>query len=239
MSVKSKHSSELPKRSSNLELKIPPLFWKELRKPTEEAWKALPIKSDLIKSLAKTYGKVIKKGLSLGRTVSVRFNVEPGRSPEITAVVVVEEPASKREPAPRKIGDSNLQNALVAARERGQNLVAKILSSEDMLSAEAFASLLKTTRMTINTKRQKRQVLALQGATRGFRFPQWQIGEDGKPFSALPKIFEQLGDDPWAVYRFLVQHHPELEGLTGREALQKGMTSEALEVAESVARNTA
>lgn len=127
----------------------------------------------------------------------------------------------------------------MAARERGQNLVAKILSSEDMLSAEAFASLLKTTRMTINTKRQKRQVLALQGATRGFRFPQWQIGEDGKPFSALPKIFEQLGDDPWAVYRFLVQHHPELEGLTGREALQKGMTSEALEVAESVARNTA
>ena len=126
---------------------------------------------------------------------------------------------------PKEFSSDDLQNALAAARERGQHRVAEILSSNDMLSGEAFASLLKTTRMTINTKRKKHQVLALEGVTRGFRFPQWQIGQDGKPFSALPKLFEQLGNNSWAVYRFLAQHHPELDGLTGREALQRGMTS--------------
>jgi hypothetical protein len=28
----------------------------------------------------------------------------------------------------------------------------------------------------------------------------------------LPKLFDLLGGDSWTVYRFLIQHHPELEG---------------------------
>jgi hypothetical protein len=80
-------------------------------------------------------------------------------------------------------------------------------------------------------------VLGLEGAKRGFRFPRWQLGPDGKPFRVLPTLFERLGDDPWAVYRFLVQHHPELEGLTGREALERGESKQAIDAAESVARN--
>jgi hypothetical protein len=235
LTLKSKHSGEPPEHSSNFELKIPPLFWKEIRQaPNWKApnWKTL--KEDVIK-IFENYAEVLEKGHLLDRSVNVRFKVkvEPGRSLKIISVVV--EPKA----APRKIGDDDLQHALAAARERGRHRVAEILSGNDMLSAEAFASLLKTTRMTINSKRKKRQVLALEGATRGFRFPQWQIGQDGKPFSALPKLFERLGNDSWAVYRFLVQHHPELNGLTGREALQRGKTSEAIEAAESVARNTA
>ena len=241
MTLKSKHSAEAPKYSSNFELKIPPLFWTELRQaPSSEVsnwkpsnWKAFPLKENLVKNLFENYAEVLKQGHLLGRPVHIRVKVEHGRSPKITSVIV--EP----KPAPKKIGDDDLQRALAVARERGRHRVAEILSSNDMLSADAFASLLKTTRVTINSKRKKHQVLALEGATRGFRFPQWQIGQDGKPFGALPKLFERLGDDSWAVYRFLVQHHPELDGLTGREALQRGMTSKAIETAESVARNTA
>jgi hypothetical protein len=236
LTVKSKHSGELPKRSSNFELKVPPLFWKELRRPA--TLQALPIKADLFKILRKHYAEVFEQGSRLGRSVSVRFKVEPGQSPKITSVIV-EKAESKQEPTPGDVGHNGLQHALAAARERGQHRVAEILSGNDMLSADEFASLLKTTRVTINSKRQKRQLLGLEGPTRGFRFPQWQIGQDGKPFSALPKLFDRLGNDPWAVYRFLVQHHPELDGLTGREALQRGMTAEAIEAAESVARNTA
>lgn len=231
---KSKHSGKSPKHSSNLELKIPPLFWKEPG-PTPN-WKVTTwetLKQDLIKSLFENYAEVLEQGHLLGRSVNVRVEVKSGRSPKITSVVV--EPKA----APRKNGDDDLQQALATGRERGRHRVAEILSGNDMLSAEAFASLLKTTRMTINSKRKKRQVLALEGATRGFRFPQWQIGQDGKPFSALPELFERLGNNSWAVYRFLVQHHPELNGLTGREALQRGKTSRAIEAAESVARNTA
>ena len=238
MSLRPKHSGKLPKRSSNFELKVPDLFWKELRIPiAAKTWEALPKKQNLFRFLLKSYGKAFEKSRYLGKSVSYRIKVEPGRSPKI--ISFVEETPSKQEPASRETGNTDLQSALVAARERGQHLVAKILSSDDMLSADTFADLIGTSRVTINTKRQKRQVLALEGATRGFRFPKWQIGQDGKPFSALPKLFNQLGDDPWAVYRFLVQHHPELDGLSGREALQQGKTLQAVEAAESVARNTA
>jgi hypothetical protein len=132
--------------------------------------------------------------------------------------------------------DADLEDALVAARERGRVRVADILNGEDMLSAEAFAQLLGTTRVTVNTKRQQRQVLALEGAKRGFRFPVWQVGPNGKPFAVIPDLFDRFGGDAWAVYRFLVQHHPELNGLTGREALRRGKSKEVVEVAESVAR---
>jgi hypothetical protein len=96
--------------------------------------------------------------------------------------------------------------------------------------------LIGISRVTVNARRQNHQVLGLEGAKRGFRFPKWQIGADGKPFAALPALFDRLGGSDWAVYRFLVQHHSELDGLTGRDALYRGRSDEALEVAESVLR---
>jgi hypothetical protein len=125
--------------------------------------------------------------------------------------------------------------ALARARERGSTRAADVLARNDMLSSNQMARLLGTTRMTINTKRRKHQLLGLEGARRGFRFPQWQINNDGQPFDALPDLFDRLGGSPWAVYRFLVQHHPELGGLSGREALAKGRSAEAIQAAESVA----
>jgi hypothetical protein len=41
--------------------------------------------------------------------------------------------------------------------------------------------MLGTTRVTVNTKRQSGQVLGLDGAKRGFRFPVWQLDAEGKP----------------------------------------------------------
>jgi hypothetical protein len=55
---------------------------------------------------------------------------------------------------------------------------------------------------------------------------------------ALPALFERVGGGAWAVYRFLVQHHPELDGLTGRETLRRGKSAQALDVAEGIARGT-
>lgn len=124
---------------------------------------------------------------------------------------------------------------LAAAQARGRDRVAQILSRGDMMSADEMAKMLGTTRMTVNAKRRAHQLLGLEGAKRGVRYPQWQIGENGKPFEALPALFERLGGSPWAVYRFLVQRHAELGGLTGREALAKGRTAEAIEASESVA----
>ena len=57
--------------------------------------------------------------------------------------------------------------------------------------------------------------------------------------SAPRQLFERFGDSPWAVYRFLVQSHPELDGETGRDALRKGRTADVIEAAESVAETFA
>jgi hypothetical protein len=154
-----------------------------------------------------------------------------------TFVITFTASANKRKSASAK--EPSIADALSSARARGDELVATILSRDDMLSAHDFAQALGVTRATVNTKRQNRQLLALEGAKRGFRFPVWQIGRDGKPFDAIPALFERLGDSPWAVYRFLVQHHPELDGLTGREALQAGQSAEAVEAAENVAEGFA
>jgi hypothetical protein len=93
--------------------------------------------------------------------------------------------------------------------------------------------MLGTTRVTVNTKRQSGQVLGLDGAKRGFRFPVWQLDSNGKPFAELATLHERLGG-PWAVYRFLVQPHGELNGMSGREALERRKGRATLEAAESI-----
>ncbi|UVK49244.1 XRE family transcriptional regulator (plasmid) [Mesorhizobium sp. AR07] len=177
-----------------------------------------------VKALLAGYGKAMAESQAAGRAVSFRVKVDPTGD---TTVIPMEEPMADTA--------DDLAEALEEARGRGKVQAASILAREDMLSADKFAVLLGTSRMTVNTKRQNHQVLALDGAKRGFRFPAWQVGEDGKPFAALPRLFERLGGGPWSVYRFLVQSHPELDGLTGREALRRGKADEALAVADSIA----
>jgi hypothetical protein len=134
--------------------------------------------------------------------------------------------------------NDELHEALKAARARGRSRAAEILQRKEMLGADQFAQLLGVSRVTVNAKRQKHEVLALDGAKRGFRFPAWQLDENGKPFAAIPKLFERLGDSAWAVYRFLVQRHPELDGLSAIEALRRGDSERVIETAEGVARGT-
>jgi hypothetical protein len=193
---------------------------------------------DALKTLASLRGlESLAAAIEQAQTVggSVRFTVDVTAKGH-AAISAVDPIATESKSLlnSRSIG-AGLDRALTMARERGRKRVAEILSGKDMLSADQMAQLLGTTRMTINTKRRNHQLLGLEGATRGFRFPQWQIAEDGKPFGALRALFDRLGGSPWAVYRFLVQHHAELGGLTGREALAKGRSADVIESAESVA----
>ena len=193
--------------------------------------------SQRVGQLIEFFGAALERMQRTGRSFRLMVDVEPKGALKIREIDSASEFAMI-DAAP-EVADADLDRALAAARERGQRRVAEILSDPDMLSADNLARLLGTTRATINTKRQNRQLLGLEGATRGFRFPSWQIGEDGKPFAALPTLFDRLGDSPWAVYRFLVQSHPELDGETARDALRKGRTADVIEAAESVAETFA
>lgn len=184
-------------------------------------------------NLIDIYGRAVKESQRVGGAVSFIVDIGPGGAPSFRPFDG-QAPGTAKPIAAERADD--LQGALAAARDRGRVRVADILRGDDMLSAEEFAMLIGTSRVTVNAKRQNKQVLGLDGAKRGFRFPKWQINRDGKPFPELPELFDRLGDSPWAVYRFLVQHHPELDGLTGRDALSRGRSAEVIEVAESVVR---
>ena len=199
------------------------------------AARALAGKPAKVKPLLQGYGEAFARSREEGHSVSFRVDVDPDGDATITPV---SEPTAKHEVVPVEEpveASSELQRALAAARERGRIRASEVLVGEDMLSAEAFAKLLGTSRVTVNAKRQNGQVLGLDGAKRGFRFPVWQLDREGKPYADLPTLHEELGG-PWAVYRFLVQPHGALDGLTGREALERGRAKAVLAAAESIGR---
>jgi hypothetical protein len=183
-----------------------------------------------VKNLVDRFGKLLartkRSGQASGFTVTIdakgnpRFEPLPHRNPPIAK--------------PTEVG--GLEAALEAARERGRLRSAEILEQSDMLTADAFAGRLGVSRMTVNARRQKHELLGLDGAKRGFRFPAWQVDEDGKAFDVLPKLFDLLGDNPWTVYRFLTQRHAALEGASAKDALHQGNVTQVLHAAESLAQ---
>lgn len=132
--------------------------------------------------------------------------------------------------------DDELEAALRDARARGEARAAEVLAAPDMLGADDFAGLIGATRETVRQKLKRREILGLQGAKRGVRYPAWQVTRDGGLLPGLPTVFELLGDSPWAVFRFLTQPSPALEGEAPKDRLRRGKVAEVLDLAESQAR---
>lgn len=199
---------------------------------SSSAAKAMAMKPKYVRLLIERYGEALEKSSKEGHPFSFRVNVDPTGN---AVAAPLEQVTSKESVEIDEESSLELDQALAAARDRGRIRAAEILSGKDMRSADELAELLHTTRVTINTKRQNGQLLGLDGAKRGFRFPVWQLDHNGKPYPELPALRERLGG-PWAIFRFLVQPHDELDGLTGREALERGQGEALLAAAESVGR---
>lgn len=106
-----------------------------------------------------------------------------------------------------------------------------------MLSSDEFAKLIGVTREAVRLKRKKNEVLGLEGAKRGVKYPRWQVTSDGRLLPELPALFEKLGGDPWSVYRFLRQHHPEVGEMTALDALKRGQVTKVLNAADNAGMN--
>ncbi|QND61935.1 XRE family transcriptional regulator [Mesorhizobium huakuii] len=198
----------------------------------------LPAQADFKKVLLERYQEAIARSRKIGHRVSFRVEVDPAADAQ-TITPVEEQPIASDDTFPVEdagMPDAELEAALAGARARGRKRVAEIVAGEEMLSADAFAKLLGTSRVTVNARRQSGQVLGIDGAKRGFRFPVWQLDKDGRPFGALPALHAMLGNSAWAVYRFLVSRHGALDGRTGLQALQKGDDASVLAAAEGMAR---
>jgi hypothetical protein len=88
-------------------------------------------------------------------------------------------------------------------------------------------------RETINKRAQRGQLLALEFAKRGKRYPDWQFDERlaGAPVERVLAALATL--EPWARYRFFTQPQPGLGGRTPVEALRQGAVDAVRQAAES------
>lgn len=123
--------------------------------------------------------------------------------------------------------------ALSRAYARGKTKAADILKRADMLTAREFAPLIGASHETVNIKRKRHEVLGLEGATRGVRYPLWQVTDAGLPLPGLARLFVVLGEQPWTVYRFLCTSHPELGGKTALDMLKVGQVDTVVSVAKN------
>jgi hypothetical protein len=143
-----------------------------------------------------------------------------------------------RDKSPRPARDPRpgpLIEALAAARTRGAAVEEALLANPDMLNTAAMAHLLGMSEEGVRLKRRRHEILGLESAKRGIRYPAWQVLEGRQLLPALPRLFAMLGDDPWRLFRFLQQHHSELGGDRALDSLRRGQVDGVLAAAENIA----
>lgn len=128
-----------------------------------------------------------------------------------------------------------LKRALRNARSRGADLKEKLLADPEMLSTAAMADRLGMSQEGVRLKRKRHELLGLEFAKRGIRYPSWQVIEDRQLIQHLPRVFAVLGDNSWRIYRFLLQQHPELGGRRAVDALKHGRIEDVLAAAQNTA----
>jgi 2C-methyl-D-erythritol 2,4-cyclodiphosphate synthase len=158
--------------------------------------------------------------------------VREGKEGPITAKIV-------RERADRLTREGRradkLSEALAAARSRGDAVKQDLLADPEMLSTAAIADRLAMSEEGIRLKRKRHEILGLEFAKRGIRYPAWQVLEDRQIVPGLARLFAVLGGDPWRVFRFLQQRHSELGGGRAIDVLRHGRVDAVIAAAENTA----
>jgi hypothetical protein len=176
------------------------------------------------------------EGITGVRLAKVRLSradarrVAEGGAASVQATLVSEE-----RPSADETPEQALERALSDARARGDAVKQELLTDPGMLNTDGMAERLGMSSEGVRLKRKRHEVLGVDFAKRGIRYPSWQLLENRQLLPGLPRLFSILGEDPWGVYRFLLQSHPELGGRRALDALKRGRTDEVLAVAEAIA----
>lgn len=159
------------------------------------------------------------------RTARSAFGLEPKAQVSRKGPV----PVRQADSADRLIGEGIPAPVTGELPWASPNEVANFLDQPHMLTAEDFSTLLHVSRETINQWRKAGKVIGVQGAKRGFRFPNWQINDRGQLYAAVEHILKELDGDHWAAWRFLEERIPEI-GDIGFRALAAGKEDALLRV---------
>jgi hypothetical protein len=111
--------------------------------------------------------------------------------------------------------------------------IESVVDMADTISSNDIAARLNTNRETISQWRAAGRLIGVEGAKRGVRYPDAQIGKNFAPLPGIDKVLEALGGDHWEAWRFLAGKIDELEGATGFDALRDGRLNDVLEVLEA------
>ena len=190
-------------------------------------FKRIATKKGALGRLIAGYADTAAKAELTGQTFLVTYSV----TPDGTAEAVSEAPAEEATGGP-------LDAAIARAKARGATKVADILKGADMLTAREFGPLIGASHETVNAKRKRDEVLGLEGATRGVKYPSWQVTNAGLPLPGLARLFAVLGEQPWTVFRFLLTAHAELSGRTALDAMKSGQVDAVVEVADNLTTGT-
>jgi hypothetical protein len=215
-------------------LSVPSIVDSRRRKPVEAtALLALrPLAAGELERVSRVLAAEGIEGLHATRirlTARDAETVSHGDVGPVSATIIQEHLPNPTEP------DTTLAGALTAARARGMALKEELLADPDMLNTASIAERLGMSEEGVRLKRKRHEILGLEFAKRGIRYPGWQILPDRQLLPALPRLFALLGDDPWRLFRFLQQHHSELGGRRALEALRRGRVEAVLAAAENAA----
>ena len=187
-----------------------------------KSFQTLRTRKDAVRKLLTNYATAVSRAENLGKPVDMTITVRPGKAtPTVTS-----------EPA----GGDDLDQALADARARGKLRVAEILRLPEMATARELGEMIGASHETVNQKRKSGEILALEGATRGLRYPRWQVTPDGRLLPGLVDLFQILGSEPWTIYRFLLERHGELKGESALDSLKRNRVDEVLFSARNLAQ---
>jgi hypothetical protein len=93
--------------------------------------------------------------------------------------------------------------------------------ARETVSAADLAKALDITPTAVGDRREKGELLAIEGSKRGYKYPRWQM--EPQLWKTLPPVLKLLqGEDPWDVLAFLQGQYPALGGRTPLELLREG-----------------
>lgn len=84
--------------------------------------------------------------------------------------------------------DTTLTEALAVARRRGAAVKEELLADPEMLNTADIANLLGMSEEGVRLKRKRHEILGLESAKRGIRYPAWQVLEGRQLLPALPRL---------------------------------------------------
>ncbi len=109
------------------------------------------------------------------------------------------------------------------ARLRGRRQKEELLNAEGgTASSSAMGELLSITRQAVDQRRKEGKLLALQPGGRAYRYPVWQVDDDGT-LNGLKEVLDILEEqDPWMSMQFFLRENPRLQNRRPLDVLREG-----------------